>query len=458
MHGLPCSSIAMRQSHPCVFAATVVGAMLLPACALADAFPDTVFFNGFEPCVGVQCFQVHCPEGQTTSVSGTVYAPNGTLPLPNVQVYVPSTAVGTLTDGPDYDRCGVAPLGHPIAAALSDASGNFTVANMPATSNVQLVLLAGKWRRQITIGNVAQCTNTPLAADDTRLPRNHSEGHVPHLAIVTGNADSVECLMRKTGVDDAEFSTSSGSGRIHLFAGAGGGANHFDAVNGGATFADATTLWSSLSALSVYDQVIVGCEGAQHAETKPAPALAAMKDYADAGGRVYLAHWENYWLLANAASWQSIATWNTSLFNPTPDPFTAQVNNAFAQAATLYSWLVNVGASAPPGSLTVYQPRQTAVAIDANVARKWIYLDTTSNDAPSMQYFSFTTPVESALDLQKGRLLFTDMHAASGDTSTTTGAFPSGGCLSSVTMLNAQSKALLYAAFDLQRCVGSTRE
>jgi len=424
--------------------------------AYADAFPDTISFNGFEPCVGVQCFQVHCAGNQTTSVSGTVYAPNGTLPLPNVQVYVPSTSVGALADGPDYDRCGVAPLGHPIAAALSDANGNFTVTNMPATSNVQLVLLAGKWRRQITIGNVPQCTDTPLSADDTRLPGNHSEGHIPHIAIVTGAADSIECVVRKTGIEDAEFSTSSGAGRLHLFAGAGGGATQFDAAHGGATFADATTLWSTLPTLSAYDQVMVGCEGGPHAENKSQTAFDAMKAYVDAGGRVYLAHWENQWLLSSlaATSWQSVATWNTSLNNPV-NPLVATVSNSFAQGAILRGWLDDLGATSPPGSLSINESRQTAVAADPAKTRTWISAATTSNNAPTIQYFTFTAPVESAPESQKGRLLFTDMH---GGVDESTSGFPSAGCQSSVTSTTPQEKALIYATFDLQRCVGTTKE
>jgi hypothetical protein len=74
-----------------------------------------------------------------------------------------------------------------------------------------------------------------------------------------------------------------------------------------------------------------------------------------------------------------------------------------------------------------------------------------------MQVFTFATPVVAQPSAQLGRVLFTDMHDAS-DTSGTTKAFPSGGCVSSVTLMTPQEKALIYATFDLQRCVGSTRE
>ena len=53
-----------------------------------------------------------CPNG-STSISGTVYAPNGTDPLPNVMVYIPSAPVEYFTPGVSCPAAGLAPSGSP---------------------------------------------------------------------------------------------------------------------------------------------------------------------------------------------------------------------------------------------------------------------------------------------------------------------------------------------------------
>jgi hypothetical protein len=66
--------------------------------------------------------------GQTTSVTGTVYAPNGIDPLPNTLVYVPNAPLSLFTDGVStpHCACGDDVSGSPLVSAVTDYKGNFT--------------------------------------------------------------------------------------------------------------------------------------------------------------------------------------------------------------------------------------------------------------------------------------------------------------------------------------------
>src|SRR4029079_6577948 len=98
-----------------------------------------------------------------------------------------------------------------------------------------------KWRRQITVPTVTACVDNPIAsADQTRLPRTQSEGHIPKIAVPTAAAAALECLLRRIGIADTEFTTDGGNGRVHLYAG-GGGTNSFSA---GGNFEPPTPLWA----------------------------------------------------------------------------------------------------------------------------------------------------------------------------------------------------------------------
>jgi hypothetical protein len=412
-------------------------------------------------CIGLQCAQVQCPGDGTTSVSGTVYAPNGTLPLYDVTVYVPNAPVGPLADGVQCDRCGGALSGEPLVKTVTDENGRFTLEDMPAALDVPLVIQVGKWRRQLVIDDVPACTDTPLSASATRMPRTQSEGDIPRIALTTGSADALECLLRKIGIADSEFSTAGGAGRIHLFAGGNpvndtGGTDHFDAVTGGgATFAAATTLWDTEPHLAAYDIVLLSCEGQQNSGQKPPTAVAAMKAYADEGGRVFASHWHNYWLETAPAPWPSAITFDNTLTRL--DSVTADVNTGFDRGASLAEWLVNVGASTEPARIDLENARHSVTGVDQDLVDKWIYMDTTINDVPAVQYLSFTAPLEDAAEERCGRVVFSDIHVTgslTGDTSFTGTAFPSGGCVTPANQMSPQEKVLAFMIFDIASCVG----
>ncbi len=399
------------------------------------------------PCVGLECFQVSCTLGGTTSVSGTVYAPNGTLPLSGITVYVPNGPVEPFADQLACDRCSTV-LSSPLVQTTTDTNGRFVLENVPATADVPLVLQVGRWRRQVRIPFVAECIDTPMTAAETRLPRNKTEGNIPRMAVTTGSFDALECLLRKVGVDDAEITTPSGTGRIHLFTG--NGTDRFDNGNGGADFPNATTLWDDLPSLSQYDVVFLSCEGSPRPETKPDAALAAMKAYADAGGRVFASHWHNIWLDSSPQPWPSAITRVENLRDL--GSVTADVDQASVRGAELAQWLLNVQASTVLGKIPLTAAKHTVSMVAPMLAQRWIHVPTNDNNVPSVQYLSFTTPLEQPADQRCGRVVFSDIHVAA-DRSSSSLSFPSGGCTTPVTSLTPQEKVLLFMIFDIASCI-----
>ncbi|MGZ5970067.1 MAG: carboxypeptidase-like regulatory domain-containing protein [Polyangiales bacterium] len=385
-------------------------------------------------CTGLKCQQVTCTGGKKTTVSGVVHDPAGKVPLYNVVVYVPNAKPAPLVSGASCDKCADALSGSPIVVTLTDTNGKFSLPDVPVGKDIPLVIQAGKWRRQITIPSVAECTDTPITdADQTRLPKSSLEGDIPKIALATGGADPLECLLRKIGVVDDEFGGAGSAARVHLYQGA-GGAGSFAS---GTKMTAATTLWGKVDTLKTYDLVLLACEGDQNPGEKPAAALQAMFDYTTIGGRVFASHWHNYWLEKGPAPWP-----NTAEFDHQPDladPFTAKIDTTFPKGSALAEWLVNVGGSKTKGSLVIKAAQHTVNGVKPGTQR-WIYSDTPN----STQYFTFNTPIGVKPEDQCGRVVFSDIHVSSGDT--VGKPFPNG-CTTKD--LSPQEKALEFMLFDL---------
>jgi len=67
------------------------------------------------------------------------------------------------------------------------------------------------------------------------------------------------------------------------------------------------------------------------------------------------------------------------------------------------------------------------------------------------QNFQFTTPNEAPKEARCGKVVFSDMHVASGSTSFSGTPFPEG-C--STGPMTPQEKALAFMLFDIATCVG----
>jgi hypothetical protein len=421
--------------------------------------------KGDDDCEGLECQVAACTnQGKPdTTISGTVFAPNGTLPLYGIKVYVPNAPVPAMTEGAECSRCTTDDQlpGSPVngIAVTTDEAGKFTLTGVPSGQNIPLVITSGKWRRQLTIANVAECADTSLPATETRLPKNKSEGDIPKIALTTGNADSLECLLRRMGIDDSEISAGGGAGRIQLYTGNGPSSFQSGFPGGSGSLPNATTLWDDVNKLKAYDIVILSCEGSQRPDTKQQGGLNAMKAYADLGGRVFASHWHNIWIGGNftgggqpaVASWLPIATWGSI-----GDPANGSVNIIDEQSnpkgSAFATWMVNVMGSTTRGEIPLQDNtiKSTATTVDTGRAERWTFLQTGGGGNGRPQNFQFTTPVEAPADGKCGKVVFSDMHV-SGNGSTT--AYPGGCGDPTPRALTPQEKALAFMLFDLASCV-----
>jgi hypothetical protein len=412
-------------------------------------------------CTGIACNVPMCTGTAKTSISGTVRDPAGKLPLYNVVVYVPNAPLDPIPEGVSCDRCNVALSGKPIATALTDVNGHFVLSGVPAGSNIPLVIQVGKWRRQITVPSVTACVDNPITnADQTRLPRTQAEGHIPKIAVTTGAADALECLIRRIGIADSEITTDGGAGRVHLYAG-GGGTNSFSA---GGAFAPATALWSNPTKLATYDVTVLSCEGStsKFSDMKPQASVDNVANYVNGGGRLFVSHLHFYWLQKRPADLATTAAYVGSL-EPVNDAILT-VNQTFPKGMALAQWLNTAAVNASPtlGQLMVSGSEHSVTSVNPPTT-EWIYLPHNPNDSQmrrSSQYLSFNTPVGTPEAMQCGKVVFTDIHiqksigvngvTTGGDDSDPGKPFPSG-CKTNE--MSPQAKALEFLFFDLSACV-----
>ena len=414
---------------------------------------------------GLSCQINHsCAGGAHTTLTGRVYAPNGTLPLYNAIVYVPSAPVDPFPSGVTCDRCDGSVSGKPLALALTGPDGGFTLVDVPTGSDIPLVIQLGHWRRQVTIPVVTDCQTTAIQDPNaTRLPRNAAEGDIPKMAIATGSADPFECLLLKIGLDAQEVTAPSGTGRVHFFR-----ATNSPGTDLATPAPTADKLYSSLPNLLNYDVLLLPCEGSAYDKSQvggtaltPNPRTL-MQQYLDAGGRIFSTHYSYDWLTYDGSPYNKISAPQSSGLWPVGQPddynntITAPLNVAFPKGADFARWLGFAGATSPPNTLHIDQGRHDVTGIDPTYATPWATYDfRTVGSGPGVMHFTFNTPLDPAKDdmgvpLYCGRAVFSDFHVTAGALQSGSLPYPSACKLDPMTD---QEKALAFMLFDLSSCV-----
>jgi len=408
-------------------------------------------------CSGTYCGNIARCDAGTTTLSGTVFAPTANNPDPiyNALVFVPPNGTVTAfpTTGVSCDKCNPAGSDEALVSATTGPDGKFTLTNVPCGVPVKMVIQLGRWRRVVTIpaSKLVCCANNvldPTSAADrdlTRLPRNKSEGDIPLLALTTGNADSIECVLRKIGISDSEFTLPSGNGRIRLYRD--NGANMISGIS--TALPAATTLYGNVNELKKYDAVIVDCVGSQ--VNRSAAELSNMLEYTRVGGRLFASHYAYVWLYNNAP-FSGTASWMPEQGNP-PSPLRTFVDTSFPKGTAFAQWLFNAKASTVLGEIQASVTRRdvnSVVKASPYLAEQFLYWTPSAGTNVPLQY-TFNTPINqppvTPPPEQCGRVLFSDYHISGTSSS---GTFPS---YCSSTALTPQEKVLEFLLFDLTSCV-----
>lgn len=421
--------------------------------------------DGGAACVNFCQQQVLCDGGATTTVTGTVYAPNALLPIPDALVYVPNGGmtypygVQPFTDGVAggaCDRCGAETSGTPLVKTTSAYDGTFTLANVPVGTAIPLVIQVGRWRRIVTV-DVPACATTALTASQTRLPTRQAEGgaadNIPLMAIATGNVDALECVIRKLGVEDGQFTNPSGNGRVRFY------------QDNGAVIDGNTPAYSTLSGSQVeldrYDALIFACRGGSHdinntTQRRVIDVATNTNAYVNKGGRAFFTHFSYSWLYdiapSSALPWPGTSTgavnhhsWNNAV--------TGEVDVGFAKGQTFAQWLgvpaVNALSAVNPARIDIDEARHNMDSpLGAVPAQSWI---TTYQDNPEAAtlHLTFNTPWNAAPVDQCGRVLFSSFHVTT-NSSTRDVTFPDE-C--DTNPMTPQEKVLAFMLFDLTSCI-----
>ena len=371
------------------------------------AIPGWTCGGGAQPgvcgCTGT-CSQVPDCSAQTvktTSLTGKVYDPAGNNPLYHVFVYIANKPddpdLKAFPKGITCDVCGSTAAGSPALSAdgtagtYTDATGAFTLTNVPVGKAITVVIQLGRWRRVFAIDINNACAANAVADKTLTMPKTQMEGNIPLMAMVTGNADSLECVLRKMGIADTEFTDPAGGGRVQFYLGSdqtGTGGNYGQKIDTttpsqSVLFANDTT---GTPTINGYDMTILACQGGAYAES--AADQATLRNYAAAGGRVFTTHYSYTWLNNKDANtnqscisdnWSETAKWHVDendraatsvgIIDLTSNP----KGNAFQ------SWLSAVGASpgtaGTPGTTDVVVIRHDTDSISAvpGQTQQWLY-------------------------------------------------------------------------------------
>ncbi len=236
----------------------------------------------------------NCGGGAATNatLSGTVLAPNGEIPIAGALVYTTVVPPAGIPQQVYCDEC--QPVNCDDFITFTDVDGTFDLDTHSGDARY-LVVRKGQFMR-VTQINIA-AGNTNLAPALTTLPgtNNPAAGqYIPLIAVGYGSYDRIEDALGKFGLGQTNISNMEetlipGTEPFDIWDN--GGGNGGFAVQG--TFAQ---LIADPNRLDDYHIIFVPCSSDTFLNSLNAAAIANIRDWVAAGGRWYVADWSNEWM------------------------------------------------------------------------------------------------------------------------------------------------------------------
>jgi hypothetical protein len=342
------------------------------------------------------------------TLKGTVFAPNGSLPLSNALVYVTTEAPAPIPGGAYCDECVTLPED---TFAVSAADGTFEFTSRMPTGNAFIVVQKGQFRRVRPL-KIEKAGPIDLAAEITTVP-GHSDpkkgDDVPKMVILKDDTDFDK-------ID--ESLTKLGLGALDIRQ-------------------DRSLLENEVE-LMKYHIVFIPCGSSDDLEATSSRAKANLQKFVQAGGKLYVTDWSYEFVrqpFTGYLNWEGeTATIGSAASG---DEWDAP---AHADDPGLAEWLAATGDPTfnVVGNWTTITAVNSLQGPDVKgtpaeiVPKVWV-----SAQKPGTNVLRPTTV---SFQNQCGRVLFSTYHTEAG--------------LGTGTKLLAQEKALLYVLLEVGVCVG----
>lgn len=395
-----------------------------------------------------------CPDGTSTTLSGRVVAPNGVDPIPFARVYVASQ-IAPFPDGVSCDVCADT-AGSALVSTVTAVDGTFTLgpiptrADQPPGETIQLVAQKGRFRKVETVAVAQPCAANGSTDDLHALPgKNAGDDTIPRIAVVTGDYDVMECVLRELGLEAGSFDLYNGI--KSLVGGTPGVEGQFSALLG------------DLDRMKQYNIIFINCSDNEFEnQLSDAGVRANIDAYVSAGGRLYVTDW-SYDYLEQVPSLAPVID-----FAPSPSGESPETRNQAAVGKggietdasvldeSLASWLAAVeevtGDELISDAGTVHIEHFLAdwamqLAVPArDTSKVWLEGQVSGGGVSGVQ------PLTTTYDHNEcGRVLYSSYHTAGGKRDWPNDPFPSY-CGSQ--RLSPQERVLLYLILHVADCIG----